>query len=112
MILRNKDQQIERCWGRTDQTPALHVQLSSQEEYLFPYIHLSHAHLIKETDNNIQHLTIHFNNFTVSITGEQLKEIVLNLQKQTLEWVKVSKLKPNTKSRSLIITSIEVESTN
>ena len=107
MSLRNKYQETDPCWGCADHALALRVEPPSLENYLFPYTELSHAHLTQENDNDI--LTIYFNDFTVIITGNQLKDILLNLQKQTLGWVKVSKTDPHTKNRLAIITSIEIE---
>jgi len=107
MSLRNKNQETEPCWGRIDHALALRVELPSLENYLFPYTELSHVHLTQENGNDI--LTIYFNDFTVIITGEQLEVILLNLQKQTLEWIKVNKTNPHTKNRLAIITSIEIE---
>ena len=111
MKSRNKDQQAEPCWGHSDQaSAALHIELSGLEQYVFPYTELSYAHRTKETDNDTQTLTIHYNDFIVTITGKQLEEISNHLQKQTLEWIKVSDVNHHSKNRSSIISSIEIES--
>ncbi len=107
MSLRNKNQETDPCWGRIDHALALRIELPSLENYLSPYTQLSHVHLTQENGKGA--LTIHFNDFTVIITGEQLKDILFNLQKQILEWIKVSKTDPHTKNRLAIITSIEIE---
>ena len=110
MKSRNKDQQAEPCWGRADQAAAaLRIELSGLEQYVFPYTELSYAHRTKETDNDTQTLTIHYTDFIVTITGKQLEDILFNLQKQNLEWIKVSDVNHQSKNRSPTITSIKIE---
>ncbi len=73
------------CW-RTfsrNQRGALRVELRSGKIFILPYMHWGHAHL--EKVEGIEGLTIHFNSHEVRVEGQNLKELLLELQAANVE---------------------------
>jgi hypothetical protein len=73
------------CW-RTfsrNQRGALRVELRSGRIFILPYMHWGHAHL--EKVEGIEELTIHFNSHEVRVEGQNLKELLLELQAANVE---------------------------
>jgi hypothetical protein len=73
------------CW-RTfsrNQRGALRVELRSGRIFILPYMHWGHAHL--EKVEGVEELTIHFNSHEVRVEGQNLKELLLELQAANVE---------------------------
>ncbi|MGJ8677079.1 MAG: hypothetical protein ACSHX0_06155 [Akkermansiaceae bacterium] len=107
MSLRNKQQDHPRCWDRVEGTLALRVELATGEIHTFPYSRHSHSHLIRKAEE--QTLLIKFDPYTIKVTGKNLKDLSLAIQKQSLDWIKTSELSEQKSSKEVIILTIEIK---
>jgi hypothetical protein len=76
------------CW-RTfsrNQRGVLRVELRSGKTFLLPYMHWGHAHLEKVDGRD--ELTIRFHSHEVRIEGQNLRELLIELQASNVELVR------------------------
>ncbi|MGJ8660944.1 MAG: hypothetical protein ACSHXL_02810 [Bacteroidota bacterium] len=106
MSLRKKQQDHPRCWDRAEGTLALRVELPTGEIHTFPYTRHSHSHLSRT--NTEQTLLLKFDPHTIKITGKILKDLILAIQKQSLDWIKPSEPTEQKSSKEVFILSIEI----
>jgi len=103
-----KSQQAETkpsvCWSKESQIPALRVELSGDVFLVFPYIHFNFAKMEKNT------LLLSFSNHEVRISGSNLKEIGIAIQRLSVEWIKETppRYVALAKKETTIIEKIEV----
>ena len=73
------------CWDRDPNAQALRVEMSDGSAFVFPYAHLSFAKLARES--GLEKFRLMFGSHEVCITGKRLRELLLAVQKLTVEWV-------------------------
>lgn len=96
------------CW-RTfsrNQRGALRVELRSGRIFILPYMHWGHAHL--EKVEGIEELTIHFNSHEVRVEGQNLKELLLELQAANVELLREVPKRVEPLANGVVILAINV----
>ena len=97
------------CW-RTfsrNQRGVLRVELRSGKTFLLPYMHWSHAHLEKIDGN--EELTIHFHSHEVHVEGQNLREVLGELQASNVELLRELPKIVEPVTNGVIIHAIRVE---
>ena len=105
MSLRKNLDDKHPCYTRREDIPCLRVSLSNGEVFLFPYIHLQFAHLVRDSGENVLRIT--FTTHEVTAHGENLREILEVLQLFALESLG-EHFSPQSTSRCKV-TSLRVE---
>lgn len=106
MSLRDKTKDQHLCWERTEGIESLRIELETGDIYTFPYIHLSHSHLTRSSKGHS--LEIHLTSHTVTITGQNLRDLSLALQKNALSWIKTAHGSSPTSKKSVSIKTIHI----
>ena len=85
-----KSQQAESkpsvCWWKEPQIPALRVELNDDTFFVFPYIHFGFAKMETEKEKTI--LLLSFSTHEVRISGKNLKELGIAIQRLSVEWIR------------------------
>jgi len=108
-----KSQQVESkpsaCWSKESQIPALRVELDDGTFFVFPYLHLGFAKMENQKEQNV--LLLSFSSHEVRITGRNLKELGMTIQRFSVEWIRKTDPRYVTlaKKDAGIIEKIEVE---
>jgi len=108
-----KSQQVESkpavCWSKEPQIPSLRVELSGDILFVFPYIHFEFAKMESHKEQNI--LLLSFSSHEIRITGRNLKELGIAVQRLSVEWVRETppRYAALAKQESAFIEKIEVE---
>lgn len=74
------------CWSKDAQAQCLRVELSNGSFLIFPYTHLSFAKMEREENQDI--LSISFTTHDLHMTGKNLYELGIALQKLSVDWIK------------------------
>lgn len=98
-----------RCWIENPQTQILRMELSDGSFHLSPYAWLVWVQFSPNDETDA--LTLIFNVHTVSIVGNNLRELALAFQRMCVESVKVSppRRKPSKSNEMPFIQSIHIE---
>jgi hypothetical protein len=73
------------AWEQNPQAQALRVDLQSGAFFVFPYSHFAFAQFASEAD--CETLRVSFATHDVRISGRNLRELGLALQKLTVDWI-------------------------
>lgn len=73
------------CWNKDTQAQCLRVELSSAI-FVFPYAHLLSAKLARVENRDV--LEVSLSSHAIRVSGRNLREVLLALQKFAVEWVK------------------------
>lgn len=97
------------CWWKELQIPALRVELDDGAFFVFPYLHLGFAKMETQKEQNV--LLLSFSSHDVRITGRNLKDLGIAIQRLSVEWVRKTNTRYVTlaKKDAAIIEKIEVE---
>ena len=74
------------AWEQNPQARALRVDLQSGEYYVFPYIHFGFARF--EPAGDREALQVSFATHDIRVSGHNLREIGLALQKMAVDWIR------------------------
>lgn len=74
------------CWNKDAQAQCLRVELSDGSFLIFPYTHLSFAKMEHQENRDI--LTISFTTHDLQVTGKNLHELGVALQKLSVDWIR------------------------
>jgi hypothetical protein len=74
------------CWNRDYQARALRVELADGNLYVFPYRRLAFVRFESGNDHETLHVVL--DTHQIHITGKQLREMALALQKSAVDWVR------------------------
>ncbi len=108
MSLRYPNDNTKPCWERaSDSIDAMRIQLTNGDAYVFPYIHLLYSHFTQSDDAHL--LEIYYNNHTIKITGHNLHDLTIALQRNAIDWISVSSQTKLASTKSVVIQQIEVE---
>jgi hypothetical protein len=69
-----------------EQVEGLRVELKDSTFMVFPYNHLSFARIQEQESGDL--LTISFTTHDIEVTGRNLREIGVALQKKTVDWIR------------------------
>ena len=88
MLKRQQDQnqQSHQCWNRETQAQALRVELDGGHSYVFPYARLAFVRAERAGDDETLHVCL--DTHEIQITGKNLREVEIALQKFAVEWVR------------------------
>ena len=74
------------AWEQNPQAQALRVDLQSGVFFVLPYSHFGFAHFAREA--NHETLRVSFATHDVRVSGRNLRELGLALQKLTVDWIR------------------------
>lgn len=74
------------AWEANPQAQTVRVDLQNGEFFIFPYSHFAFAHFSR--DEQRETLCISFTAHEVRVSGRQLREVGVALQKFTVEWIR------------------------
>ena len=74
------------AWEQNPQAQALRVDLEDGVFFVLPYSHFAFAHFARETDRET--LRVSFTTHDVRVSGLNLRELGLALQKLTVDWIR------------------------
>ncbi len=74
------------CWNKDYQAQALRVELADGNLYVFPYRRLAFVRFESGNDHETLHVVL--DTHEIHITGKQLREMALALQKSAVDWVR------------------------
>ena len=107
-----KSQQAESkpsvCWWKEPQIPALRVELNDDTFVVLPYIHLGFAKLETRQERNL--LFLSFSSHEIRITGRNLKELGIAIQRLSVEWIREASPRYTSlvKKDAVVIEKIEI----
>jgi len=96
------------CWHIDSQAQALRVELADGSFFVFPYTNFALAHFQKGGDADALHVSM--TTHDLRITGKNLRELGMALQKPAVEWIKElpSRFNLLTNDHHVWIKSIEI----
>ena len=80
------DESSLAAWEQNPQAQALRVDLQSGVFFVLPYSHFAFAHFSSEADGET--LRVSFATHDVRVSGRNLRELGLALQKLTVDWIR------------------------
>jgi hypothetical protein len=80
------DESSLAAWEQNPQAQALRVDLQSGVFFVLPYSHFAFAHFASEAD--CETLRVSFATHDVCVSGRNLRELGLALQKLTVDWIR------------------------
>ena len=75
-------------WNKDLQAQCLRVELGNGDFFVFPYAHLSFVKMGHEENRDI--LTISFTTHDIRVTGRNLRDLGIALQKLSADWLQAS----------------------
>jgi hypothetical protein len=82
----HRDESSTVAWEHNPQAEALRVDLQSGVFFVLPYSHFAFAHFARETDCEM--LRVSFTTHDVRVSGRNLREVGLALQKLAVDWIR------------------------
>ena len=80
------DESSTASWEHNPQSQALRVETQDGAFLVLPYSHFAFAHFAREMDREILHVC--FTTHDVHVSGRNLRELGLGLQKLAVDWIR------------------------
>jgi len=77
---------LNPCWERESNTSCARFELSELHQIVLPYISLKRAEL--DRSNQSEMILVKFTDVTIEITGKNLRDLLLGIQKHEMEAVR------------------------
>jgi len=78
-------ERMPACWGRERDRNCIRIETCEGETFILPYQHFVLAHLQRQGDCEI--LIVSFASHQLHLEGRHLKEVVLALQENAVDWI-------------------------